>query len=287
MIALLYTLYQRRRGATLSEIVRLRRPRSGSSCDSALHTKGMAGLPIYRETRFSVRSSNHAQPMSTTHLPPVPPQVAERFHKENPYISSRWKSSHPPVPPKSLATTKTKVRQTWLADATPPLRSLELPVNPQTTMTNTHRTVGQIKSAPLITAREAFPRDGEPGRGPNASQSPEDRWSWTNLEAPATPRLRPPERSSATSLARFMHIKTWNRTQPESLQEDERPITALPAIRPTLKNQASVPRLAPILPRKLSKQRAASARVGGFGSAIRHQLGNKTPGPASPASVPR
>lgn len=71
------------------------------------------------------------------------------------------------------------------------------------------------------------------------ADDPEDRWSWTNSEAPPTPRIQPP--------TRFHAIKSWIRSWPVDEEQHEQLSAAKPRPGPApgklsnLKNQASAP----------------------------------------------
>ncbi|KAK1044660.1 hypothetical protein LTR33_015280, partial [Friedmanniomyces endolithicus] len=133
IIALLvYAMYQRRRGATFSEIARFRHHYSSTiGFSPAPRDARLTALPIYRETRYSVRSSQHASLASFQNparytAPRAPPQplpreVTQKSHLQNPYLRNLWKTAHPPSVP------GTPLRETHSAmeDETVPVRKPE------------------------------------------------------------------------------------------------------------------------------------------------------------------
>ncbi|KAK1807996.1 hypothetical protein LTR12_017655, partial [Friedmanniomyces endolithicus] len=129
---LLYAKYQRRRGATFSEIARFRRHYPSTiSFSPTPRDARLTALPIYRETRYSVRSSQHAS-LASFHNParytaaqpppqPLPREVTQKFHLQNPYVKNLWKTAHPSSAP------GTPLRETHSAmeDETVPVRKPE------------------------------------------------------------------------------------------------------------------------------------------------------------------
>ncbi|KAK3067395.1 hypothetical protein LTR53_015762 [Teratosphaeriaceae sp. CCFEE 6253] len=101
---LLYALRRRRRGATFSEIVRLRPHDPSSITLSPKPQDGrLTALPIHREWRISVHSSRQdcLSPKAAKRSAPVPPAIAQRFHSQNPYVKDLWRTAHPPSAPAS------------------------------------------------------------------------------------------------------------------------------------------------------------------------------------------
>lgn len=124
-------------------------------------------------------------------------------------------------------------------------------------------TTKTAKSGLAVTVEEASPL--QPGfLLPETPKSPTDeqdhRWSWTNSQAPPTPRLTAPSRrSSLSSLPKFKRVTSWVRGQANRqgirLVEEPQPSQRRTSI-PALKNKASKPNLAPNKPqRKLSKKK--------------------------------
>jgi hypothetical protein len=109
---------------------------------------------------------------------------------------------------------------------------------------------------------------------PKDSKDGTDRFSWTNLQAPPTPRSTARSiTSSLSSLPKFKRVTSWVRGQADrqGMRIAEVPLPANPRTSvPTLKNKASKPNLAPKQPtRKLSKKKMPEST---FSSASRPSL---------------
>ncbi|KAK5113726.1 hypothetical protein LTR85_010743 [Meristemomyces frigidus] len=255
----------------------------------------LTALPIYREERYSVRSSMHPSllgtPRSLSHADrsaPVPPQVAYNFHAQNPYVKSVWKTTDAPSEPK----TPTRAGRSFLVDASPPPQHLSEPdrarraMNRQSARSHiSEQSSGEtIKPGAAISIREEAPEsvDATPPDTPNSQQDLKDRWSWTNSQAPTTPRMYAPSlRSSISSLPRFRSIKSWVRGQSDRIVEEERPITSQATKKAVLRNKASLPTLAPPINRRLSKSHGRPDRIQRLSSASKQQ----PKAPATPLSL--
>ncbi|KAK3067168.1 hypothetical protein LTR53_016119 [Teratosphaeriaceae sp. CCFEE 6253] len=266
---LLYALRRRRRGATFSEIVRLRPHDPSSITLSPKPQDGrLTALPIHREWRISVHSSRQdcLSPKAAKRPAPVPPAIAQRFHSQNPYVKDLWRTAHPPsVPASPLPGARSHPSVDVVTVKEPEMAHID----PSRLSANSHmsQTSGDWKPGLLsVTERslsvvEACPPT--PPDSPHSQQQLQDRWSWTNSQAPATPRMYAQSlRSSISSMPRFRNIRSWVRGQASRIDE-ERPALALAleARRPILKNKASLPKLAPPpIQRKLSKSRPSEPR---------------------------
>ena len=180
--------------------------------------------------------------------------ASDVYKRQNPYIKSLWKTANPPPPPK----TPTKQGQSFLVDASPPPPPPKMPemarVHERPISSRGHKTqqwsADTTKSGLSISIEDTSPLVVEPTTPPHSHlapsyHNPQDRWSWTNSQAPTTPRMYAPSlRSSISSLPRFRNIKSWVRSQSDRIDE-ERPITSQTAAKPMLKNKASMPTLAP------------------------------------------
>ena len=97
---LLYALWRRRKGASYSEIVHFRR-HSGTIALSSRGGERLTALPIYRESRYSVRSSKYGSTLSfgkhTKRPPGVPPATAQQFYRQNPWLQDVWKDGEAPT----------------------------------------------------------------------------------------------------------------------------------------------------------------------------------------------
>ncbi|KAK4541041.1 hypothetical protein LTR36_008410 [Oleoguttula mirabilis] len=294
----IYALYRRRKGATVKEIIHFRRHDPSVIMLSPTRQKDqLTALPIYREERYSVRSSMHPSMLSTprslshdTRAGPVPPRAAQRFHAQNPYVKHVWKTADPSPRPK----TPTKAGRSFLVDASPPPQHLSEPDQARLAMSRqsaqsrmTEQSRGETKKAGLsISVREQAATDVDaatPPDTPNSQQDAKDRWSWTNSQAPTTPRMYAHSmRSSISSLPRFRSIRSWVRGQGERIVEEERPITSQATKMAVLRNKASYPTLAPPATKTSSKLHTGPGRVDGLLLTSRKPPGAKTKAPMSP-----
>ena len=207
----------------------------------------------------------------------MPVTVAERFHRDNPWVQTAWKTAHPPTP----------------INETHPLRQV-IPASPSSTSKRpemvrvyssqtvktrmTQNTSGDsTKSAVAVeeTVEDASPTQVVFAPPPPIPKDPSaDRFSWTNPQAPPTPRSTTRSiTSSLSSLPKFKRVTSWVRGQADrqAMRIAEVPLPASPRTSvPTLKNKASKPNLAPTRPaRKLSKKKLPE---GNFSSASRPSL---------------
>ncbi|KAI7268191.1 hypothetical protein KC345_g7704 [Hortaea werneckii] len=314
VIALLvYSIYRRRRGATVSEIVRFR-PHQPSTIQLSPRSSSRPGdtnkLNIYREERFSLHSSKHASLASRSKGPKraaYPAEATQRFHDLNPYVKNQWQTAYPVS---SEPITPIREGHTFLIDASPEpstRRGLEpLAKEPQNIRVQIKRKsdAGSHTAAPSNKAglTVSVNETSSPSRmkeadqmslktprtyGTHASYDDEDeddanaRWSWTNSQAPPTPRIVAPNNRSSlsSSISKLRGIRSWVRgttttsTQqgnfPESRIDEEqgvgRPGSSGSHNRPILKNQAAVPVLAPAPVATKFPSSVGSKNVGGGG----------------------
>jgi hypothetical protein len=266
---LIYIIWRRRKGASYSELVCFRKD-SDTITLATTQDRRLTALPIYHETRYSVRSSRFGSTLSLGRAKRrpsgVPAVVAQRFHKENPWIQTAWKSANPPTPTNESHPLDPVVPP----PPSPSLKQLGMVrvYSSQSALNHKSKNISQdtTKSDPDVTIAETVgessPGDSIFGFPPESRKAPtQDRWSWTNSQAPPTPKLDALSRSrtsSLSSLPKYKRVKSWVRGQADrhGIRIDEEP---LPSPRrgsvPILKNKASKPNLAPKAPiRKLSKR---------------------------------
>ena len=253
LLFLLYTLWRRRQGHTYSEIMHFRRHSGTIIMGKASHER-LTALPIYHETRYSVRSSKHGSSASLgKHVrrpSEVPPAVAQRFYAQNPWIHDiRGPNVDPPTPIQA----QHPLSQVTTAEVPRPKAPEMVRVYTSHGMREeTARQKSEAKPGPSISVRPVSKQteDNEDVESEDAfKEDPRDRWSWTNSQAPPTPRYASSMHSSPSSLPRFRNVKSWVRQQslrPTARLDDERGAILL-------KNKASKPNLAPKPTRKLSK----------------------------------
>ncbi|CAK4032101.1 Hypothetical predicted protein [Lecanosticta acicola] len=120
----------------------------------------------------------------------------------------------------------------------------------------------------------------------NESLSPshtrDDRWSWTNSQAPSTPRIAAPNRRSSLASTRIRNVASWVRNQ--GRPSDEAKIVKGKKSKPLLKNQAVKPVLAPQAEShvKRSKSSGKHRRVGSLSMIFKPNSPLGAPGPLSP-----
>ncbi|KAK5167731.1 uncharacterized protein LTR77_007430 [Saxophila tyrrhenica] len=285
---LLYALWRRRKGHTYSDIIHFRR-HSGTIILGSTRDERLTALPIYQETRYSVRSSKHGSTLNfgkhARRPSAVPSAVAQRFYAQNPWVQDVWQSGGPPTP------TGQKHPLSQVANAS--AQDLKAPEmvrvysshgdkderNPQSQHGKPHPS---IAVRPASSPKED--KDDEESVHEAKDDRPE-RWSWTNSQAPPTPRMYAPSmHSSLSSLPRFRKVKSWVRNQTERQTtriDEERGLHSRSGSEmPILKNKASKPNLAPKVTRKLSKKSLHSD-----GSPILIQSNTDVAGPVRPPSA--
>lgn len=285
---LVYAMYRLHKGAAFSDVVRFRTRQSILSYGRApREARRFTSLPIHRESHFSMRSSYHKHSATSSSSytakgkPPATPPVSEMKKQ-------CWKTAHPPSTPKQTT-------GSFLVDATPPV-SLKEPAKARVSVSRRSSTkppssyqpsLGNSTNKSRITfaIREASPVEalaGTPPDSPTSVTNAQDRWSWTNSQAPTTPRLYAPEsrRSSSTPMPRFQTVSSWIDTQPDSIAEEN-------DAKAVLKKQASKSSLASSSPKKLSKSdktkvNANHGRMASLTSMFRQHSVNKAASPPLP-----
>ena len=198
-----------------------------------------------------------------------------------------WKTGNPPTPVITTFPRSTLIRPAF-SQLKPPLIGLAVSrhssLQSRPTGVSSYRTA-QSEFAESI-AEEPSVADGELGsipRSPSSQQNLQERWSWTNSQAPPAPRMY--ARSGASSISTmftFRTVNSWIRGQIERRRRgelDDPP--PLPRTRlPVFKNKASKPTLAPAPIRKLSKRQAGPSNK--FSPTEREQHGFQ----ASPVAEP-
>ncbi|EME47507.1 hypothetical protein DOTSEDRAFT_31931 [Dothistroma septosporum NZE10] len=281
---LIYALWRKRRGVSYSEIVRFRPQSDPDMTGPNPLNERLTALPIYRHKRFSVRSSRH----SMTGAPRPPTKKASnrslleknfRSQTPEPLVSPR-----PQTAKSSKALRKKSSR--GFTNATPPQLFLSEPEKA--------RTGRPSEDLPVMghfihskTSYSNMKHGDRPSTGPNPTslepdqrphlhlEKPDspDRWSWTNSQAPPTPRIIPPGRLSFSARS-IRSISSWVTTG--SKKRDEEPPKMPSLLRPTpkrqrsrqglLKNQAVQPILAPPPARTRLSKHPGGGRHGRVGS---------------------
>ncbi|KXT12410.1 hypothetical protein AC579_10280 [Pseudocercospora musae] len=250
-----YIFWRRRKGASLSQIARFRSPTNSKILSPSAGNDNMTTLPIYRNDRFSVRSSRHDSLTNVANPAAGRPTAAPRSPLSGP---EAWKSSNPPKvgSPEALQALSEANRQPSPSLSHPQQAHLSaqerssatmmnLPVMKESNVENPGLGLLARHSTDLSGASDnEWPLKGE-GDSAEDIQNP-DRWSWSNSNAPPTPRIVPPNaRASLQSYPGGASLAAWLRNQREDL-----PLEAAGAgNKPLLKNQAAQPpTLSPEMP---------------------------------------
>ena len=247
----------------------------------------MTALPIYRENRYSIRSSRLGSALSLGRF------RRDRSHNDHPWAHDAWKTQNPPTPTNDSH----PLAQVVNAPPSPPLKQLGTTrTHSSQTMENRltkNKSEDTTKSGPAIAEEQASPTESVFGLPPEPPETQhKDRWSWTNADAPPTPRIAAPSigKSSLSSLPKFRNVASWVRVQAARQSRRTEDAPPLPSSQgssmPILKNKASKPNLFPGPPaRKLSKNRKPDSSP----NALRPTLDNTgvaAPAPATLNSTP-
>lgn len=228
---LIYVVYRRRRGATYAQILHV--PPKGPGTPQLTPTpmrQTFAKHPIYHDLQYSIRSSRHE---STKSWPPrvqmnTSAPTGRTKHKR---IQSGWKDPDVPVTPtKELGLPD---RSTFFFDASPTIKP-RVPEKAHVSISQHNRSSSTIK---LPSVAETYIQTDDahtlsPLNSPPLMDDGDTRWSWTNSQAPSTPRVRPSSRrfsyTSKYSAPRFRSVVSWARGQGERIQIDEEAPPLLP-----------------------------------------------------------
>ncbi|EMC98051.1 hypothetical protein BAUCODRAFT_120958 [Baudoinia panamericana UAMH 10762] len=231
----LYSLYRWLQGTTVHEIICFRRHEPSEILLSPRpQNKGLTALPIHREIRYSVDSSRHP---SHVHLARPP--------HEAPLLPPLKHLTLTTSDPTTCDNTRHAVTKSTTASETH-LRK------PERVLTGFDRGRSKVQTSSSKDTTKSDFRVGiresnvDLANGERDIVSP-DRWSWTNSQAPPTPRVYAPSlHSSISSLSRFLGVRSWVRSRPWRIDEECPPLPK-PTIAkwPSLKNKASFPVLAP------------------------------------------
>ena len=279
LAVLAFIWWRRRRGATYADIVRFRKHTSSVILEQD-DEGNVAVTPIHRNDRYSVHTS---EPESLKNASPPPPMAETSQHRGSVVENNLWKSANPPLP-----SPEEKAWPLPLPDKPPALAvkksSPTLDEAPRYQLSRSKNGGGLVRQKTNGTSTSD---DDEKLKGPD---SPEDsqgggRWSWTNSQAPSTPRAEAPNaRASLTSLTsrRFSNLmRNHSREREEKLKGASVP-------KPLLKNHATTPVLAPPnVGRKVSKKsrRPGHGRVGSLSMIFKPGgSGNNSPQASSPVS---
>ncbi|KAL1304202.1 hypothetical protein AAFC00_000625 [Neodothiora populina] len=205
---IIFIALRMRKGATLIEALKFRHGERASF-------SSVQDQPIARQQRFSIRSSRHPS-MSIANrrqkeMPPLPlPVTHKSFRTKDSYYRYYWKERARP-------TTPNKIIQSWfMRDATPSPKDSPEMTKLRSTKGSARSHSSVARSTTMTTYKTAWSNrlsrgskspgisicdvSDSPATSPNG-EAKAARWSWTNSEAPSTPRiaLGPKRLSSASS----------------------------------------------------------------------------------------
>lgn len=220
----------------------------------------MTALPPYEEERYSV----------TTSRPDVPTNFSKPHRKSqistSPLNPEAWKSSNPVSPPEMAMNAP-------LGQAVSPPDAPYMPYSSKYTpiIPRNDAPVAQIGSGPgdfkgVIAESDTDGEDSNHLKVPDSDDS--GRWSWTNSQAPSTPRLIAPNARESLPNSAKENARTETSVWKKSKAERGAKPKQNPPAKPRLKNQA----LKPILRDPLTKQKSAKrhGQVASFSSRFGH-----------------
>lgn len=233
---LLYVVYRRRRGATYAQILHVPpKPPGTPQLTPTPMRQAFSKHPIYRDLQYSIRSSRRA---STSSWPPrvqmnTSAPTGKPRHKR---IESGWKDPDilPATPTKDLERTN---RSTFFFDASPVAKprvpeKAHVSVRPLSQLSHSSSIAKLPSVSETCISSDHASRAMSPLDSPPMADGVDNRWSWTNSQAPSTPRVRPASRrysyASKSSAPRFRSVVSWARGQGERIRIDEEAPPLLP-----------------------------------------------------------
>lgn len=237
---LIYVVYRRRRGATYAQILHVppKAPGTPQLTPTPMRQK-FSKHPIYRDLEYSIRSSRH---VSTSSWPPrvhmnTSAPTGKIKHKR---IESGWKDPDvlPATPTKDVDRAN---RSTFFFDASPVTKprvpeKAHVSVRPLSQLSHSSSITKLPSVAEASISTDHASRAMSPLDSPPLVDDVDNRWSWTNSQAPSTPRVRPTSRrysyASKSSAPRFRSVVSWARGQGERIRIDEEAPPLLPTKEP-------------------------------------------------------
>lgn len=238
---LIYVVYRRRRGATYAQILHVPpKPPGTPQLTPTPMRQTFAKHPIYRDLQYSIRSSRHASTLSW------PPRVATNTsaptgrpkHKR---IESGWKDPDAALPATPTKDVDRANRSTFLFDASPAAKprvpeKARVSVRPLSQLSHSSTITKLPSVVDTCISTDHASCAMSPLESPPLVDDVDNRWSWTNSQAPSTPRVRPASRrysyASKHSAPRFRTVVSWARGQGERIRIDEEAPPLLPTKEP-------------------------------------------------------
>lgn len=226
---MIYIILRRRKGATYGEILTFRPQSQIVTIGPYPEDERLTALPIYRHNRFSIRSSRHpsrANLLKQPKMAAVPSNLRSTENRPGTPLVDPEYTTAPTTP-----TTKGEWKS-FLHDASSPQQQQPQTIErPQEALTANNRDSfltlpvmrhpserkppgkAQKKTNPGLTLSLSAENEDSPA---SPSNDRGDRWSWTNSQAPSTPRIAAPNRRSSlttTSSTRIRNVASWVRNQ--------------------------------------------------------------------------
>ncbi|USW50058.1 hypothetical protein Slin15195_G033770 [Septoria linicola] len=299
LLLLGFVFWRRRRGASYSDIVRCRKHTSSVVLEQGGGDGKVIARPIYHEEHYA---KNASQPDVLRNMSEPPPMgMNETSHRGSVVEANLWKSANPPLP-------SPEEPGAWpLADSSPTLIS-DSPASASSPSRQLYRDRAQPPRYELSRSNTGLSlvrqqTDGMTSEDEDKLKSPHSpintrggRWSWTNSQAPSTPRAEVPNKRSSLTSFTWRNVPNWMSSRQNQLDkeaaaaaEKEKEKVKLGTAKsvPMLKNHAVRPILAPppAVARKVSGRKAKKPhrRVGSL-SMIFKPTGSGASSPRSPVS---
>ena len=195
---------------------------------------------IYRDLQYSIRSSRH---VSTSSWPPRVPMntSAPTGRPKHKRIESGWKDIEAALPATPTKDANRANRSTFFFDASPVAKprvpeKAHVSVRPLSQLSHSSSITKLPSIADTCISTDHASRAMSPLDSPPPADDLQNRWSWTNSQAPSTPRVRPASRrysyASKSSAPRFRSVVSWARGQGERIRIDEEAPPLLPTQTP-------------------------------------------------------
>lgn len=249
MALLLLYFLKKRRKTTYSEIIRFKRESNRTTA-----------LPVHQQDQDAARNqeSGLVGSMREARTPTANSQSAVAAKSLNPLEVSPTKQDQTSLVPEKVSSTELPIEMPQRSKEKKRPASLILP--PMTQISSTGQdTIGLSSNRSSRSVQSEKELSSSP-------DSPNARWSWTNSQAPSTPRIAPPNTRPSLTDRSVRSVASWfsgqdGEDRPSSQQSHTRK-RSNPLL---LKNQADTPVLAPrpSVKRPASFFRARAARLSG------------------------
>lgn len=286
ILLLAYVIWRIRAASGRKHSSRRRRSRNhATSSDKARNN--LTALPMYQHERRSVPRCSKSQSVLDALKDQVRVKTIQLPTQKSPEMEPRPKEFN--VRTVTMPLTPMTERS-FFNDSSPASPVIEKPRKARVprnrrTMPAMRYTSRMSRSIGLtVSTNKANAQGGKAIGLPETPTTPYDRWSWTNSQAPTTPRITASNkrfsRASIVSLPRS--VSSWLRTQRALRTED--PINLPPKRKASLalKNQASKPLLAPPLQVQSRLPKHLDGHGGGLASLFRTRHASVEPALLSP-----